>query len=63
MPHIRLSSEAEVFKVAQSFREVHVFLGYGERAQYADVEEVLTALGTHLKAIQLRCEGSVCWEW
>ena len=39
--------------------QVHLFFGYGERAQYADVEEALAAMQPHLKAIQARCCGAV----
>lgn len=39
--------------------QVHLFFGYGERAQYADEEEALSALQPHLKAIQARCGGAV----
>ncbi|GAX81825.1 hypothetical protein CEUSTIGMA_g9253.t1 [Chlamydomonas eustigma] len=58
MPHHKLNSEDEFYKVARSFPEVHLFFGYGERAQYADVEELMDALSPSLKAIQSRCAGA-----
>jgi hypothetical protein len=59
MPHLRLISDQELYKVARSFPEVHLFFGYGERAQYADVEEIMVAIAPSLKAIQSRCKGAV----
>ena len=46
--------------------QVHLFLGYGARAQYADVAEVLKALEPMLRQIEERCGkqvGREQWAW
>ncbi|KAG2487822.1 hypothetical protein HYH03_013539 [Edaphochlamys debaryana] len=57
MPSKPLSSLEELCSICKSYPEVYVFLGYGERAQYADVREVLAALRPHLEAVRERCGG------
>lgn len=43
----------------QTLTQVHLFLGYGAKAQYADVTEVLQGMERQLLAIQERCAGKV----
>ena len=56
---IRLGNEIELISIAQSFPSVHLFVGFGERAQYSDPEEVICSLDPHLQAIQTQCHGEV----
>ncbi|MEW5316792.1 MAG: hypothetical protein WDW38_008142 [Sanguina aurantia] len=53
----RLGTEEEMMTLVQSFPEVHLFLGYGAKAQYADVTEVLQGMEKQLLAVQERCAG------
>eukprot|EP00195_Chlamydomonas_chlamydogama_P012718 CAMPEP_0202891296 /NCGR_PEP_ID=MMETSP1392-20130828/1391_1 /ASSEMBLY_ACC=CAM_ASM_000868 /TAXON_ID=225041 /ORGANISM="Chlamydomonas chlamydogama, Strain SAG 11-48b" /LENGTH=234 /DNA_ID=CAMNT_0049575001 /DNA_START=12 /DNA_END=716 /DNA_ORIENTATION=- len=53
----KIASDSELWELIRGYHEVHLFLGYGERAQYANVEEVLQALHPSLRRIENKCHG------
>ncbi|KAG2489649.1 hypothetical protein HYH03_011928 [Edaphochlamys debaryana] len=53
----QLGSLEDVISTCVTYQEVYLFLGYGERAQYADVREVVAALQPYLDAVRERCAG------
>ena len=59
MPPVRIDSDVELFRISRSFPSVHLFLGYGSKAQYRNVEEVMHAIDHHLTELQAKCTGQV----
>ena len=58
MPHqVRIESEVELYRVSRSFSSVHLFLGFGCKAQFRNVEEVMHALAPHLTEVQAKCSS------
>ncbi|GIL57053.1 hypothetical protein Vafri_12345 [Volvox africanus] len=57
---LQLSSFEELLAVVKTYPEVYLFIGYGARAQYADVDEVIRGLLPMLQDIHYRC-GEKRW--
>ncbi|GLI64289.1 hypothetical protein VaNZ11_007472 [Volvox africanus] len=58
--HRLLSSFDKLIAVVKTYPEVYLFIGYGSRAQYADVDEVLRGLLPKFQDIRYRC-GEKRW--